>query len=458
MPEIWAAEALTPSGWEREVRVVIDAEGRIERVTPGAAPGDARRVAILLPAPANVHSHAFQRAMAGLTERRGPDPRDTFWTWRKLMYRFLDHLTPEDVEAITALAQVEMLEAGFAASGEFHYLHHQPEGAPYDDIAEMSGAVIRAARTSGIGLCLLPVLYEVGGCDGRALGPGQRRFGNDPERFNLLLTTLLTTPDGSMTKDSRIGVAPHSLRAVTVEGLREVAGLAANADMPIHIHVAEQVAEVEEVLAARGARPVEWLLASHEVGPHWCLIHLTQMNEAETRAVAASHAVAGLCPITESSLGDGIFNGVDFLAAGGRFGIGSDSDIRISLAEELRTLEYSQRLKHRGRAMLAEEGRSTGRVLLEGAAHGGAQALRRASGAIAPAMWADLVALDTEHLDLEGREGDALLDTWIFAGDDRMVADVWSAGRHMVTGRRHVAREGVEAAARATFRRLRGAI
>ena len=227
---------------------------------------------------------------------------------------------------------------------------------------------------------------------------------------------------------------------------------------PIHIHLAEQVAEVEEVLAARGARPVEWLLANHEVGPRWCLIHLTQMNEAETRAVAESHAVAGLCPITESSLGDGIFNGAEFLAAGGRFGIGSDSDIRISLAEELRTLEYSQRLRHRGRAMLAEEERSTGRALFEGAAHGGAQALRRASGSIAPAMWADLLALDMAHLDLEGREGDALLDTWIFAGDDRMVIDVWSAGRHLVTGGRHVARGEVEAKARAAFRRLRGAL
>ncbi len=455
MREIWAEQALTPRGWEKAVRVVIDPEGRIESVTAGAEPGEAQRVGALLPAPANVHSHAFQRAMAGLTERRGPDPRDTFWTWRKLMYRFLDRLTPEDVEAITALVQVEMLEAGFAASGEFHYLHHQPDGSPYDNLAEMSEAVIRAASASGIGLCLLPVLYEVGGCDGRALGPGQRRFGCDPARFARLLEeaerALRALPG-----DAAAGVAPHSLRAVTEIGLHEAVALAG--ERPIHIHVAEQVAEVEEVLAARGARPVEWLLANHEVGPHWCLIHLTQMNSAETEAVAKRGAVAGLCPITESSLGDGIFNGVEFLAAGGRFAVGSDSDIRVSLAEELRTLEYSQRLRHRGRAMLAEPERSTGRVLFEGAAHGGAQALRRAAGSIAPSMWADLLALDTSHLDLEGREGDALLDTWIFAGDDRMVADVWSAGRHMVTGGRHVARDAAEAAARAAFRRLRGAL
>lgn len=458
MQTLWAAAALLPEGWAKDVRVEIGADGRIGRVTPdspaASGPG-ATRAGILLPAPANVHSHAFQRAMAGLTERRGPDPKDTFWTWRRLMYRFLDRLTPDDVEAVAALAQMEMLEAGFAASGEFHYLHHRPDGGAYDDPAEMSVAILNAAETTGIGLCLLPVLYEAGGCDGRALGPGQRRFGCDPDRFSLIDSRALIeigSRSGTM-PDLSSGIAPHSLRAVTETGLRfavEKAG-----ERPIHIHVAEQEAEVEEVLAFRGARPAEWLLANHEVGPRWCLIHLTQMTAAETSAVAASGAVAGLCPITEASLGDGIFNGVDFLAAGGRFGIGSDSDIRISLAEELRQLEYSQRLKHRGRAMLAEPSRSTGRVLLEGAAQGGAQALRRESGAIAPGLWADLAALDAGHLDLEGKEGDAILDAWIFAGDDRMVAEVWSAGRHVVTGGRHVARDAIEARARAVFRGLR---
>lgn len=451
MQEIRAEQVLTPEGWRENIRIVIDAEGRIESLRPDEG-GDGHRVGALLPAVSNLHSHAFQRAMAGLTERRGPDPSDSFWTWRRLMYRFLDQIEPEDAEAIAALVQMEMLEAGYAASGEFHYLHHQVDGGSYDDPAEMSAAIIRAAHNSGIGLTLMPVLYQVGGCDNRPLGPGQRRFGNDPEAF-LDLATRARSHLSVLPADSGFGVAPHSLRAVTVEGLKAAIDFAG--DHPIHIHLAEQVAEVDEVLAARGARPVEWLLENAPVGPHWCLIHLTQMTSEETRAITKSGAVAGLCPITKSSLGDGIFNGTEFLSHGGRFGVGSDSDIQISLSEELRTLEYSQRLRDKGRAMLATESRSTGRVLFENAAHGGAQAIRRASGAVAPGMWADLIALDTDHLDLEGRRGDLLLDSWIFAGDDRMVKEVWSAGRLMVTEGRHIAREEIESRARATFRKLK---
>lgn len=450
MQEIWAEQALTPEGWRNDVAVVIDAEGRIESVTPDAPPAG-RRVGALLPAPANVHSHAFQRAMAGLTERRGPDPSDSFWTWRRLMYRFLDQIDPDDAEAIAALVQVEMLESGYAACGEFHYLHHRVDGGRYDDPAEMSAAMVRAAEISGIGLTLMPVLYEVGGCDGRPLGPGQRRFGSTPESYADLAARAKAHMK-PLPGDCGFGIAPHSLRAVTPAGLAAAVEMAGE---PIHIHLAEQVAEVEEVEAERGARPVEWLLANAPVGPRWCLIHLTQMRPEETRAVAAAGAVAGLCPITESSLGDGIFDGIGFLGAGGRFAIGSDSNIRIALSEEFRTLEYSQRLRDRGRAMLASEKSSTGRVLLEGAAHGGAQALRRAAGAVAPGLWADLLALDTRALDLEGKTGDLLLDAWIFAGDDRMVTDVWSAGRPMVTDGRHFARDEVEARARATLRRLK---
>lgn len=458
--EIWAEEALTPAGWRDKVRVSIGAEGRIERVEADVAPANGdHRAGTLLPAPANVHSHAFQRAMAGLTERRGPDPSDSFWTWRRLMYRFLDQLEPDDCAAIAALVQMEMLEAGYAAVGEFHYLHHQVSGAPYDDPAEMSGAMVRAAVETGIGLTLLPVLYEVGGCDGRALGDGQRRFGARPDLFARICEGAEAHLK-ALPADGGLGVAPHSLRAVTEDGLAAAVEMAG--DGPIHIHVAEQAAEVEEVEAARGARPAEWLLANAPVGPRWCLIHLTQMTADETRAVAEAGAVAGLCPITESSLGDGIFDGVAFLGHGGRFGIGSDSNIRIALSEELRTLEYSQRLRDRRRAVLAggadpggsKGGGSTGRALFEGAAHGGAQALRRASGAIAPGLWADLVALDGEAFDLEGRSGDLGLDTWIFAADDRLVKEVWSAGRLMVEGGRHVAREGIVARGRETMRRL----
>lgn len=454
MTVLWAEQALLPGGWARDVTVRIGPDGRIAAVTQGAAPGR-QRLGCLLPAPANLHSHAFQRAMAGLTEARGPDPRDTFWTWRQLMYRFLDRLAPEDVAAIAAFVQMEMLEAGFGASVEFHYLHHRPGGAPYDDLAEMSGRIVAAAETTGIGLTLLPVLYEAGGCDGRALGPGQIRFGNDPDRFARLLDGARAAV-ARLPGDAATGVAPHSLRAVTRAGL--AAAVALGQGGPIHIHAAEQVAEVEEVQAHLGARPVDWLLANAPVGPDWCLIHCTQMEPAETRALAASGAVAGLCPITESSLGDGIFDGVRFLGAGGLIGIGSDSNIRISLAEELRTLDHSQRLRDRSRAALATAEKSTGRRLWEAVAAGGAQAAGRACGTIEPGRWADLVALDTGHPDLEGRQGDRLIDSFAFAGDSGMVAEVWSAGRHCVSAGRHVARDAILAGYRRAQTRLRDAL
>jgi formimidoylglutamate deiminase len=445
-----ADQALLPSGWARNVVVEV-AEGRIAAVTPDAAPAGGR-VAVLLPAPVNLHSHAFQRAMAGLTERRGADPKDSFWTWRQLMYRFLDRLTPEDVQAIAAFVQMEMLEAGYGAVAEFHYLHHQPGGVPYANIAEMSERIVNAAAETGIGLTLLPVLYQQGGCDGRALGPGQARFGNDINGFSALLEKAGVALKG-LPGDAVLGLAPHSLRAVSRDGLAAAAQM--RPGTPIHLHLAEQIAEVEEVSAAYGARPTEWLLAHAAVDQRWCLIHCTQMTPAETTALAATGAVAGLCPITEASLGDGIFDGVRYLAAGGRFGIGSDSNIRIALAEELRSLEYSQRLRDKGRAMLATAEKSTGRVLYEGAVQGGAQAGGRAAGAIAAGNRADLVALDASHVDLDGRHGDDLLDAWIFAGDDRMVADVWAAGRHVVHEGRHLHHDTLTGRYRATLARLR---
>jgi formimidoylglutamate deiminase len=444
MQQIWVETALTSDGWQRDVQVSVDNNGVISSVEAGVKP-HGERSGILLPAPVNLHSHAFQRAMAGLTERRGLDPSDSFWTWRKLMYRFLDHLTPEHVEAIAAFVQMQMLEAGYAAVAEFHYLHHQPGGAPYDNLAELSARISGAAATSGIGLTLLPVLYEHGGCYGRALGPGQVRFGNDPDRFGKLWEGAKASLQ-YLPSDASIGVAPHSLRAVSQQGLKFAEALAPY--RPIHMHLAEQVAEVEEVEAAWGKRPADWLMSAHNVNERWCLIHSTQMTPHETVRLAQTGAVAGLCPITESSLGDGIFDGLRFVEAGGSYGVGSDSNIRISLAEELRTLEYSQRLKHRGRAMLATPEKSTGRVLHEAVCAGGALAAGRTSGAIAPGKLADLVALDAAHIDLEGRSGDTLLDTFIFAGGSGMVSDVWSAGRHLVKQGRHVAHEAIRSAYR----------
>lgn len=446
MPQIHAETALLPDGWARGVRVTL-AGGRIAQVETGVPGGQG----CLLPAPVNLHSHMFQRAMAGLTEHRGPGA-DSFWTWRDLMYRFVGVLTPDDVQAIAAWVMVQMAEAGFAAVAEFHYLHHAPGGAAYADRAEMAGRIVAAADQTGLGLTLLPVLYSRGGCDGRALAGGQLRFGNDPDGFAALWQGAARAVAG-LPGDAVIGVAPHSLRAVSPEGLAFAAALAPAA--PVHIHLAEQQAEVDEVLAHTGARPTEWLL--HNAGPdgRWCAIHATQMLPHETQALARAGVVAGLCPITESNLGDGIFDGVRWLAEGGVFGLGSDSNVRISLTEELRVLEYSQRLRDRGRAMLATSDRSTGRVLFQGAATGGAQAAGREAGAIAPGLWADLLRLDTTVVDLEGRQGDQILDAHIFAGDDGAVADVWSAGRHIVTGGRHTAHAAVEAAYRRTLAGLR---
>jgi len=448
---IFAEQALLPDGWVKNVAVTVAEDGRISSVDRDCTPSG-NRVGILLPAPVNLHSHAFQRAMAGMSEKRGSEARDSFWTWRQIMFRFLDALTPEDVEAIAAFVQMEMLEAGYAAVGEFHYLHHQPGGAPYRNLAELSERIIAAAFETGIGLTHLPVFYQFGGCDKRPLAPGQIRFGNDSDRFAQLHELAAKAID-ALPEDAVLGVAPHSLRAVDEDGLSMAVSLAG--EKPLHMHLAEQVAEVEEVQAARGMRPVEWLLDNQAVGKNWCLIHTTQMTAEETIGLARTGAVAGLCPITESSLGDGIFDGVRFLEHGGRFGVGSDSNIRISLSEELRTLEYSQRLRDRSRATVATTEKSTGRVLFEGAVAGGAQAAGRSSGALAAGCFADLLALDETAIDLEGREGDEILDSYIFAGDDRMVRDVWSAGRHVVVHGKHVKGDAIRARYRTAMKSLR---
>lgn len=454
MTAIWAATALTAEGWRDRVRVTMGEGGAIASVACDAAaePGDAR-AAVLLPAPANLHSHAFQRAMAGLTERRGAGERDSFWTWRQLMYQFLGALTPDHVEAIAALVQMETLEAGFASIGEFHYLHHQPGGASYDDPAEMAARIAAAAAETGVGLTLLPVFYERGGCDGRALAGGQQRFGCDLARYEALFQASQGAL-AALPADARLGVAPHSLRAAAPDSLGRLAEIAPEA--PLHIHIAEQQAEIAEVSAAYGARPVDWLMASAEVGPRWCLIHATHMTPAETAAVAASGAVVGLCPITEASLGDGVFDGAGYLAGGGAFGVGSDSNIRIDLAEELRMLEYGQRLRDQARAVLATPDQSCGRVLFDQAALSGAQAVGRSAGAIAPGRLADLVALKGDAPDLAGRSGDAILDSFVFCGDGRLVDQVWSAGRAVVTGGRHIRREAVLARYAAAIADLRG--
>lgn len=450
MHTIRAKHALTASGWQSRVAINVNNDGLIVSIERDQEP-NAQGVGILLPAPTNLHSHAFQRAQTGMTEIRGDDPTDNFWSWRKLMYEFLQYLTPEDVEAITAFAQMEMLEAGFSAVAEFHYLHHQADGTPYDNPAELTERVLAATVTTGIGLTLLPVMYEQGGCDGRALQQAQCRFGNTIDQFTALLESA-TNSLARLPDDSRIGVAPHSLRAVSRDSLSRITALMP--DNPLHIHIAEQQAEVAEVIQAYGSRPVEWLYEHYDVDSRWCLIHATHMNSAERESVARSGAVVGLCPLTEANLGDGIFDVGEFLEYNGVFGIGTDANTELSVSQELRALEYSQRLNSQNRAVIANQDLSCGRSLWQHAATGGATATGRKSGVIAPGQLADLVALDDDHINLTGKQGDMLIDSFIFAGNDSMITDVWSAGRHMVQSGRHSQRDNIEAAYRKSMSQL----
>ncbi len=451
MTRLWAKTALMPNGWRRSVAVDIDLGGRIVAAAAGQ-PVSGQRCDVLLPAPPNLHSHAFQRGMAGLAERRGPAHNDDFWSWRRQMYWFVNLLTPEDIQAIAALAQMEMLESGFGSVVEFHYLHHDRKGTPYDDPAEMSWRIAAAAESTGIGLTLLPVLYQQGGCDGAPLGAHQARFGCTRDQYGVLLEATSRVA-ASLRNDARSGVAVHSLRAVSPKVLAWAAEI--KGESPLHMHLAEQQAEVLETEAVLGARPVTWVLDHCEVNSSWCLIHCTQMLPQEAARLAATGAVAGLCPVTESNLGDGIFLGVRYVQSGGCFGVGTDSNVRSSLAEELRCLEYSQRLRDRARAALAVTHASTGRALFEGACRGGALAAGRPCGTIAPGAWGDLLELDDTAPALVGLQGDAILDAWIFAGGNREVKSLWSAGRAVVQEGRHINREAIMQCAVPVLRRLR---
>lgn len=444
---IFATRALLETGWAQNVRLQIEG-GRITALVIDATrqPSDCR-VDTLLPALANLHSHSFQRAMAGMTEHRS-EGRDSFWTWRALMYEFLDHLTPAHISAFAGQTFMEMQLAGYASVGEFHYVHHQKGGTPYDDPAELSLQIMSAAEVTGIGLTHLPVLYTYGGIGGQALNGGQLRFRHSVQEFADLVARCRQARN-DLPADTRVGIAPHSLRATVPDELREV--LQVQHDGPVHMHIAEQVKEVEDVQAALGARPVEWLLDHAPVDDRWCLIHATHMTAGETIQMAKSGAVAGLCPITEANLGDGIFNGATYLEHGGAFGLGSDSNVNISLAEELRSLEYSQRLRDQRRNVLTHDGGSTGDTLYLGAATGGAQALGRDAGRIAVGALADLVAIDSADPALCALSARQLLDGLVFAAKDRVVTDLWSAGRHQVRNGHHIRQDEITGQYRAAI-------
>ncbi|TIP92586.1 MAG: formimidoylglutamate deiminase [Mesorhizobium sp.] len=437
MTAIFSEQALLPDGWHSNIRIAVS-DGHIATVEPNTAsqPGDERH-AILLPGMPNLHSHAFQRGMAGLAELRGPSA-DSFWSWREVMYRFALSMTPDQVEAVAAQLYVEMLEAGFSRVGEFHYLHHDRDGQPYANIAEMAERITAAVADTGIGLTLLPVFYAHSSFGGAAPNEGQRRFINDMNRFSRLVEkcreSVRTLNQGV------VGVAPHSLRAVTPAELENIAAMVPGG--PVHIHIAEQVKEVEDCLAWSGARPVEWLLANAKVDRRWCLIHATHMTETETAAMAKSGAIAGLCPITEANLGDGTFAAPLFKQHGGRFGVGSDSNVLIGLADELRQLEYSQRLAHRARNVLAVAGSSTGRALFDAALDGGSAALGAGPSRIAAGASADFVSLEGNSPSLAGKAGDAVLDAWIFANGTK-VDCVWVHGKKLVSGGRHARRDAI---------------
>ena len=431
MSAFWSASALLPDGWAQNVRFTVE-NGRIASVetdTP-IRPGDEQHQ-ITLPGLANVHSHAFQRGMAGLAEHKGGNSDDNFWSWREVMYRFLDRLTPDDMEAIAAMAYAEMLETGYTHVGEFHYLHNDADGRAYADPAEMAARIAAAAGATGIGLTLLPVFYAHSNFGGHAPNHGQRRFINDLDSFARLMEAcrpLLSNGD-------QLGIAPHSLRAVTPDELSAL--ITMHAQGPIHIHAAEQQKEVQDSLAFSGKRPVEWLLEHVGIDERWCLIHATHLTDAETDALAASGAVAGLCPVTEANLGDGIFPALRFLDAGGRIGTGTDSNILIDPAQELRGLEYSQRLAHQARNVLASDTHpSVARRLFEATLTGGAQAMGITPG-LAVGNAADFVTLKASHPALHGRKEDQLLDNWIFAARHGCIDTVWKRGQKWVSQGQH---------------------
>lgn len=449
---LFAERALLTDGWAENVLFAVGADGRISSVERGADTGGAKRLGgPVIPAVANLHSHAFQRAMAGLTDVAGQGD-DSFWTWREEMYRLVSLLTPDDVMAIAAKLQVELLKGGFGRVAEFHYLHHGPDGRPYAEPAEMSLAMLRASALSGIGLTLLPVFYAHSDFGGAAPTAGQRRFIHDVDGFLTLLHGLV---EPCRAAGARLGLAFHSLRAVTGD---EIAAIAKTVPehAPIHIHVAEQEREVSASIAHSGRRPVERLYDMVDVDQRWCLVHATHVTDLEVVMIAGSGAVVGLCPTTEADLGDGIFPATDFLAVDGRFGIGTDSHVATSVADELRILEYGQRLRDRRRNRMAgRPGASVGRTLFDRAFAGGAQAAGVAGSGLAAGAPADLVVLDGRSPYLAAVQGDSILDRWIFGGLGPVVRDVMIGGRWLIEDGHHSQEEAIDRAFTAALVRLR---
>ena len=443
MNQLFAADALLPTGWARNVLIEWDGAGRIAQVTPGAtAPAGVPTAAgPVIPGMPNLHSHAFQRAFAGLTEYRG-QAEDSFWSWRNLMYRFAQRITPESLEAIATWLYIEMLEAGYTSVCEFHYVHHDTDGRPYADDATLSLALLRAARTAGIAITLLPVLYQTSGFGGKPPRADQVRFIRSTDNMLSLLERLAPA---AQAQGAVLGLAPHSLRAVPPDSLAAaVQGLTAlNPQAPIHIHIAEQTQEVDDCIAWSGQRPVQWLLNHAPVDQRWCLVHATHMTPDEYAGAARTGAVAGICPTTEANLGDGIFDMPLWLQHGGRWGVGSDSHACVNAAEELLMLEYGQRLSLRQRNVLASSSQpEVATAMALQAVQGGAQASGRwgsgAAAGIAVGQSADWVVLDAQHVALRGLPAPAMLSAHVFASHRTSAIDsVWVGGASRVAQGRH---------------------
>ncbi len=439
--KIYCSHALLNDGWREHVLLEIGSDGLIENIRSGenVLSGGEEQVAFelkgrVIPGMPNLHSHGFQRLIGGLTgasDRSG----DNFWGWRKAMYGFANRISADQFQDCMNWVYVEMLKAGFTSCAEFHYLHHQADGSPFEQKAETSLRVLSAADNSGMAVTLLPVFYKVSGFGQKTASEQQRRFSNTLDTY-LDIFQICRSAIGNQNLH-KLGLAPHSLRAVPADDLQTLLQQFSSDDLPIHIHIAEQTGEVEECEVFQGQRPVNWLLENAEVNENWCLVHATHMDAQERQDAAGSGAVAGLCPSTEADLGDGFFDAQSWLNSGGRFGIGSDSNLRISVSEELRLLEFSERLRQQRRDVLRDESRRCGRFLYEHAARSGARALGQNVGSIMQGCRADLVELDSRHPQLDGRKGDSILDSFVFAGGNEMIRSVFVGGKQVISDGHH---------------------
>ena len=445
--------ALLPQGWASDVAISVKGQGDIIEIEPNSSDPDSVYVpGCVLPGIPNLHSHAHQRAMAGLAEHSG-ESADNFWSWREVMYDHVNRITPTQLESIATQLYVEMLKAGYTSVAEFQYLHHDVDGTPYPNPAEMSLRTLAAARTAGIGITSLPVLYRYSDFGNEAARPEQSRFINDSTAYLQIVSQV-----GEQAADdanASFGIAPHSLRAISPALLDEVFARSPSDTHPIHIHVAEQSKEVDACIEWSGKRPVEWLLSNCEINHRWCLVHATHMTEAETEQLARTGAVVGLCPSTEANLGDGLFSARTYVQNNGRFGIGSDSQISVNPIEELRWFEYGQRLRHQMRNVMNNDRYdSTGRFLFESTVAGGAQASGRKIGRLESGYRADFIVLEMEHPLLYGREGDAILDSWIFSGNENVVRDVYVGGQQVITNGAHDLEDQITGEFKSVLRQL----